>query len=150
MGDVFLTKNNLTLINNQLSKLHTIRSPISLFSYSYFEGKNFQGKSRRDAVQVLWPNEIVSSIVNMNYTFPRKIIGIGFMDENWGWLSTHILNRTCAWSFGITSDCRHSSVSQLEQMRPLLDDPNLVMLLVNQHHNVRHMIFDTSYLIISI
>ena len=43
-----------------------------------------------------------------------------------------------AWGFGFSHDLRTSSLSPLQQLRPLLDDPNLVMLFVNQHHNVSH------------
>ncbi len=27
----------------------------------------------------------------------RRIVGIGAMDENWGWLSSHFVNRTVTW-----------------------------------------------------
>ena len=43
-----------------------------------------------------------------------------------------------AWGFGFTEDFRTSPLSPLQQIQPLLDDPNLVMLFVNQHHNVSH------------
>ena len=64
---------------------------------------------------------------------------IGAMDENWGYLSSHILNRTCLWGAGFTHDPRNTpQFSMTDQARPFLDNPNLVMLVVNQHHNVTH------------
>lgn len=43
-----------------------------------------------------------------------------------------------AWGFGFSEDFRTSRLNHMQQIQPLLDDPNLVMLFVNQHHNVSH------------
>lgn len=43
-----------------------------------------------------------------------------------------------AWLFGYTEDVRFSPHSTQQQIQPLLDDPNLVMLFVNQNHNITH------------
>jgi hypothetical protein len=56
-----------------------------------------------------------------------------------GWLSSYILNRTARWATHFT----HENNFKLnpdkfteDEIKPFLDDPRLVMLLVNQHHNV--------------
>ncbi len=147
MGDAFVSEKKK--FEDELKyDVSGVRAAITLLGYTDFPHSGYEGNA--GTFYGLGPTAVVRAIKEKGIKFPKKIVGIGHMNENWGWLSTHILNRTCTWSFGFTEDIRHSSVSQLEQMRPLLDDPNLVMLLVNQHHNVRHMIFDTSYLIISI
>ena len=50
--------------------------------------------------------EVVDEIKSGKFTLPRKFIGIGAMDENWGYLSTHILNRTCLWGMHFGQDLR--------------------------------------------
>jgi hypothetical protein len=83
--------------------------------------------------------DLITEIKEGRFTLSRKFVGIGAMDENWGYLSTHILNRTCLWGMGITADPRTKPhISFTEQVSPLLDHPNLVMLVVNQHHNITH------------
>jgi hypothetical protein len=83
------------------------------------------------------PAKIIQKYEKENFKLPRKTVAIGFMNENWGWLSTHILNRTCMWGLKLVDDLRDKNARDpAEQMKPFLDDPNLVMLLVNQHHNV--------------
>jgi len=60
-------------------------------------------------------------------------------NENWGWLSTYYLNRTINWKHSFKgSDILKGRVDQTEELRAFLDDPNLIMLLVNQHHNITH------------
>ena len=71
--------------------------------------------------------------------FPESgFIAMGSTDENWGWLSTHFLNRTSSWEFDLmTYPPNLPSNGQLNGILPFLDHPKLIMLYVNQHHNVR-------------
>ena len=108
------------------------------------------------------PDQVVGAYKNNKYKLPRKIVAIGAMDENWGWASTTITNRTAGWGYGlINKNPRRSSGSTLshslahthaltntlthsftefsdEELKPFLDDPNLLALIVNQHHNLTH------------
>lgn len=63
------------------------------------------------------------------------------MDDNWGWLSTYFLNRTAYYGTRLDGSNVQDPYSveyktPIQQAESFLDDPNLVMLLVNQHHNV--------------
>jgi hypothetical protein len=63
------------------------------------------------------------------------------MNENWGWLSTYFLNRTVLWGkvfAGNDDPFSKEYVYPKDQISFLLDDPNIVMLVVNQHHNCSH------------
>ena len=55
-----------------------------------------------------------------------------------GWLSTHFLNRTASWGFTYSRRRGPMKANQLEEILPFLEDPRVLMLLVNQHHNVSH------------
>jgi hypothetical protein len=74
--------------------------------------------------------------------FPETgFIGIGDLDENWGWLSTHFLNRTTSWRFssGKNVDSRGMPRNgQLEDVKLFLDHEKLLMMVVNQHSNISH------------
>ena len=66
-------------------------------------------------------------------------MGIGLMDENWGWLSSYFLNRTALWATHLTAkhNFNYSTDKFTEdEIQPFLDDNRLIMLLVNQHHNI--------------
>jgi hypothetical protein len=108
-------------------------APITLLGYHTYEYPNFMG--RYINYQALSTNKLIEKYQSTWFKLPKKIVAVGGMNENWGFLSTHILNRTCNW--GLTLAGGSYKVSQTEQMKPFLDDPNLVMLVVNQHHNVR-------------
>jgi hypothetical protein len=80
-----------------------------------------------------------------NFSHPEKLIGrpfvgIGCPNENWGWLSTYFLNRTINWkhTFQSGKDIYRGQAGQTDELRAFLDDPNLIMLVVNQHHNISH------------
>jgi hypothetical protein len=77
----------------------------------------------------------------MPLKIPRSFVGIGLMDENWGWLSTYFLNRTALWATNLDMDNNFKYFSDKfpdAEMKPFLDDERLVMLLVNQHNNISH------------
>jgi hypothetical protein len=84
-------------------------------------------------------SQLMKDIRKNKVHFNRKFIGIGNMDENWGWLSTHFLNRTASWAFNFELKLGpFSPVTQMDEVQSFLDNPNLIMLLVNQHHNISH------------
>lgn len=68
----------------------------------------------------------------------RLLLAIGSMDENWGWLSSHFTNRTVTWGFRFGHGDVFSSAYNDEEMKPILEEDNLLALFVNQHHNISH------------
>jgi len=76
--------------------------------------------------------------------FSRKVVAMGLFDENWGWLSSYFLNRTITWgmSFGKYASANPLTTSGFQNANLLvdeiLDDENLIMLVVNSHHNFTH------------
>lgn len=63
------------------------------------------------------------------------------MNENWGWLSSYFLNRTVLWGkvfVGNDNPFDKGYVYPYDQIKFLLNDPNVVALIVNQHHNCSH------------
>ena len=63
------------------------RTPIVHFGRRQFQNANFTGRcNSSDAYR---PDRFI----NFQGSFPRKFLAIGMMNENWGWLSTNILNR---------------------------------------------------------
>lgn len=97
------------------------------------------------------------------------IVALGSTDENWGWLSTHFLNRTASWEFEFAEPpsplrlpmdgqvqwvlCPATGrpwpsphltwfcfeFLQLNDIRTFLDHPKLIILVINQHNNVSHL-----------
>lgn len=72
---------------DELSKLPTDRAPIIHFGRRSFQHPNYKG----DIVD--WKGYGPENFAFWDKKIPRKIVGIGAMDENWGWLSTNFLNR---------------------------------------------------------
>ena len=109
------------------------RAPIAMLGYHQFE----KGVGEGDVVKhmSLGPD----SVANKKVDIPRKVVAVGCMDENWGWASTHFLNRTASWGLGIvdTNPFRSTNFPD-DELKQFLDNPNLIMLLVNQHHNITH------------
>eukprot|EP01035_Chromulina_nebulosa_P022397 gene22397-29001_t len=133
VSDYQLSKNGWL---DELSHFKGIRAPISLFGIRKFAHSNFEGELvSQDSLNM---DEILR---NKNFEIPHKIVVIGSMDENWGWLSSYFLNRTVPWGFGFGNEKNpyaNKYTYPLETIRKFLDNPNLVMLLVNQHNNVSH------------
>jgi len=77
-------------IDKLLTFNETGRVPIALLGYRIFDKPNFEGGSNRYVG--FGPDQFFS---DKNYKIPRKFIGVGNMDENWGWLSTYFHNRYC-------------------------------------------------------
>jgi len=118
------------------------RAPIILLGKRFFPRPNYKGYP--ESWETLNPHEVLSlSQKGKPYRFPRKVVAIGLFDENWGWLSTYFLNRTVTWgmSFGQyggmdPKDSRFRYGHDL--MNDFLEDENLLMLVVNSHHNFTH------------
>ena len=79
---------------NALKSFRGHRVPIALLGYRRFSHGNFEGSS--PGFVGFGPNQVLNS---MQFVIPRKFIGIGNMDENWGWLSTYFLNRYVGYAF---------------------------------------------------
>ena len=132
--DLFIDKHKgVDEVNNYIGA----RSPITLIGYQTFEHEYHDG-ARKESFS--FPaHELSQQLSENKVKFTRKFVGVGNMDENWGYLSTHILNRTASWGFTLSPcGCPLESRSSLEEIKTFLDDPFLIMLLVNQHHNVTH------------
>lgn len=113
------------------------RAPIVMMGYKLFDRKNWEGSEVR--AQTYIPKVLLQNLKRGKERFPRKAaIYIGGLDENWGWLSTHFLNRTASWGFTYSRKLGPFRANQQEEIAPFLDDPRVIMLLVNQHHNVSH------------
>ena len=160
MGDMFASQEGLSgptprPLDKEFEKELDIgdRAPILLLGYGQFDRdpENFEGPTKPGYYgNLIEPSRVIRMYEQENFKLPKKTVAIGFMNENWGWLSTHILNRTCLWGFNLIDDMRRGdSRDPAEQIKPFLDDPNLVMLLVNQHHNVNVIYTPISSLISS-
>lgn len=60
----------------------------------------------------------------------ERFILIGILNENWGLLSSTFPNRTAGWG--------RVDTNKFPTLMNFLDDPRLVMLVVNQHSNISH------------
>ena len=108
------------------------RAPIVSLGWRTFSKGDYDGELK--AFDAFSPNEFS----HFRGKIPRKFVGIGAMDQNWGWLSTAFLNRTVVWAFRLDGKERTSPGNDEDAMRSFLDDPNLIMLAVNQHTNITH------------
>lgn len=122
---------------NDLEHLSGDKAYICMLGYRRFDRGLDEGNLISE--EFMSPLDILRG--RKEFKIPRKIVGIGAMDENWGWLSTYFLNRTVTWAMNLESyDSPYKKDFQysFQEMKFLLDDPNLVMLVVNQHHNCSH------------
>lgn len=118
-----------------LKNFHGRRAPLSMFGFKDFSHSNFEGDEVK--FSSLSPNTVVSKQLKI----PQRIVGVGLMDENWGWLSTHFLNRSVSWamSLGPISNPYDPNFRYCDDfMNSFLNDDNLIMMVVNQHHNCTH------------
>ena len=135
LSDVQLNKTQGIL--QSLSSFRHRRAPISILGVRRFEHEDSEGPVL--GVGHFPPEYILRILKEKPSSIPRKFVGIGAMDENWGWLSSYFLNRTHIWATHLTPknnfNFKTSEFTE-DEIRPFLDDPRLLMLLVNQHHNV--------------
>lgn len=113
------------------------RAPVVMLGYRRFDRWNYEGK--QEGAESMGPDQIIRK--EPAFKIPRKIVAVGNMDENWGWLSTYFLNRTVPWAltFAGEENPMHTKFKfPQEHMQFMLDDPNLIMMVVSQHHNISH------------
>lgn len=96
-GDIFLSESNFKAINTLIKEKSTAlngRAPLTFLGHLTFANSNFKGALTGQ------PDLNIRTVINAykkkSFSLPSKIVAIGGMNENWGYLSTHILNRT--WS----------------------------------------------------
>lgn len=117
------------------------RTPIAMLGYYEFDRPKDKGYGEATRHMDFGP-EWLASIRNFSHPerlISRPFVGIGCPNENWGWLSTYFLNRTINWKHSFSGkDILKAQASQTLELQAFLDDPNLLMLMVNQHHNISH------------
>ena len=87
-----------------------------------------------------WLNEPLLYPLRDKYS---PFIAFPDVDENFGFLSTHFLNRTTAWHLSLAAQMPHDRVyvpknGQYEEVQAFLNHPKLIMLVINQHTNISH------------
>lgn len=120
-----------------LSWVKGTRAPVVMLGYRKFEHDHHEGPLT--SIPSLGPGEIMKQ--GSGFVVPRRILGIGNMDENWGWLSTYFLNRTVPWALSFDSHDDPFSKdyrTPQQQVQTILDNANIVALVVSQHHNISH------------
>ena len=60
----------------------------------------------------------------------QRFVLIAALNENWGFLSTTFPDRTASWG--------RVDVAKFPTLMTFLDDPRLLMLVINQHSNISH------------
>ena len=115
---------------------NTHRAPIVMMGYNTFDHPNHEGRQINSFSYSA--KYVLKHVRSGRERFTRKFVAIGGMDENWGWLSTHFLNRTASWGFTFSNKYGPMRADQTKEISPFLDNPSVVMLVVNQHHNISH------------
>ena len=144
-ADVFLSNTNLKPENSRDFKALATeyfgeRIPVAMMGYYEFTHKHEEGGGAATRHLDFGP-EWIAAQKNMSNPrlIPRAFVGIGCPNENWGWLSTYFLNRTINWKHTFAGkDILRGQADQTGELRQFLDDDRLVMLVVNQHHNISH------------
>lgn len=121
---------------DQLNEYKGYRTPFVMVGHKVFHFKSFDGEVI--GAKTFGIDEMISRIKRKKITFPKKFIAIGNMDENWGWASSAFLNRTASWGFSFDPSLGPLQSKHTEELLPFLENPNLVMLIINQHHNISH------------
>ena len=75
-----------------LDQIRFSRAPIAKLGYRRFAFRNHEGDEV--ARFTLNANEVLELKNQQPFNIPRKFVGVGLMDENWGWLSSYFLNRS--------------------------------------------------------
>lgn len=119
-----------------LSNFTGYRAPIAMIGCKAFDRKDFEGNEIR--TYSYGPGEVLNALATRKTKIPRAFVAIGNMDENWGWASTYFLNRTISWGFSFDRRLGPMRAQQTEELLPFLDNPKVIMLLLNQHHNISH------------
>lgn len=116
------------------------QTPIVMFGNWKFERDDYTGKVM--GLDSFNPDQVRTAL-GKGFRIDQPIVALGLANENWGWASTYFLNRSIHWSLSLDrsneepldeSRFRYSN----EVMREFLDNENVLMLVVNQHHNISH------------
>lgn len=95
-ADLFMHDQNIHHLTKRVlqeSKKETGNvAPIILFGYEIFPEPNFKGHGT--AYHRGHPESILRAYSKRQFKLPDKVVLMGGMNENWGFLSTHFLNRT--------------------------------------------------------
>ena len=116
------------------------RAPIIMIGYS--DDFRPDGPSRRAIIEYTY-YDIISLLSNLEEgkdEIPVPIVGYGLSNPDEGFLSTCWVNRssTTRCSFVRPDNEKRKHLTNSEQVSLLLDNPNLLMLLVTQDHNITH------------
>jgi hypothetical protein len=84
-ADILVT--NTSEMRAQIDEFEPIRAPVIHFGRRRYKEANFSGACI--GTDPCRPHRFI----DLKGLFSRKVIAIGGMNENWGWLSTNILNR---------------------------------------------------------
>lgn len=143
-GDIYfkwihrISQHHVSHIKDLPRQNNGVGASVVMLGYTTFEKSNHEGEPNGGV------DLTMGSLLRSDppFKFPSKTVAIGRMNENFGYLSTYFLNRTFpgyGFSFDDVSDPFHKRYRvPAEQVKRVLDDPNLVMLVVNQHHNISH------------
>ena len=121
------------------SNFSSKRAPIVMIGYTGFSSPdNFEGEEVK-----VWnyrTKEFLRDLVvgRLKLEKKRKFVAIGQLEQNWGFASSHFLNRTAAWGFSFIPGKGVFNADQTKELQAFLDHECLVMLVVNQHHNISH------------
>lgn len=143
-ADVFLSNTDLKPeMSRDFKALQTeyfgARTPVAMMGYYDFTHKHEEGGGAVVRHMDFGPEWISKQNMSSPRLIPRAFVGITSPNENWGWLSTYFLNRTINWKHSFSGkDILRDQADQTRELRQFLDDDRLIMLVVNQHHNISH------------
>lgn len=126
-------KDNRTVIPSPYDFRSANRSPIAQLGYMAFQkdkGKYFSGNFEGGAWTTREKYFTEWKMVKDDIDKPYITICIG--NENWGWLSSHIPNRTAGWGACCDRPGRDNFIKEF------LDDEKTLMVVINQHSNISH------------
>ena len=112
---------------------HMNRVPILMSAFLQYSGVRrdyLRGQDRGykglSLTQILHHWEKQEAAINPE----ERFILVSILNENWGFLSSTFPNRTASWG--------KVDTKKFPTLLKFLDDPRLVMLVVNQHSNISH------------
>lgn len=114
------------------------RAPIVLFGKHTFDKANYEGDVT--SIKTLAPDVLIRAPEKAE--FKSKIVGLGLPNENWGWASSYFLNRSVTWGLAMDrsplTPYSNAWMYPDEYLRSFLDKEELIVMIVNQHHNLTH------------
>ncbi len=115
------------------------RAPIVMFGRHYFKSDAYKEGSL-ESIITLPPNQLVAHPEKL--ILKERVVALGLPNENWGWASTQFLNRSVSWNINLAGDGSDPFSKGFkypdEALKPFLDREEIILMLVNQHHNISH------------